>query len=91
MMRASTTVLDEPIKVFFWELEDFQAIAFTPFPALFFVGPFVAFGSAIVAGIVVYYVKKGKPSGALRHLAHWLGLWPIAGVLPAYPQRYAPY
>ena len=90
MWTPCTTVLDEPIKVFFWDLEDFQVLGFAPFPALFLVGPYLAFGGAVVAGIVVYHVKKGKPSGALRHLLHWLDLWRIPGVLPAHPLRYAP-
>jgi len=74
--------------VVFWEVQDAQVLAISPFVLQFVVGPKWAFGGILVLAIVTYLLKRGKPSGALLHLLHHWGLWYLPGVLGSYPQRY---
>ena len=94
MWTPASTVLDEPIIVLFWEYQDFQIILVTPFLLQIALGPFLAFGGTVLAGILIYLLKRGKPSGALLHLLHSWELFPcgpwgkLPGVLSPHPQRY---
>jgi type IV conjugative transfer system protein TraL len=91
LWSACTNVIDEPLKIFFWELEDFQIIWTLPFVLNFVTGGALALGIAVVVAVLVYRLKRGKPSGALWHALHWLQLVPQAGLLPPYTRRYSPW
>jgi hypothetical protein len=86
--KPSCIVIDEPIMVVFWEVQDAQWLMYGPIVAQFLVGPFWAFGGALVLALVTYFLKRGKPSGALLHLLHHWGFWHCPGVYGSYPQRY---
>jgi hypothetical protein len=74
--------------VLFWEVQDFQILVLSAFVLPLFIGPFWAFGGALAVALGTYFLKRGRPSGALLHLLHYWGFWWLPGVLGSYPQRY---
>jgi hypothetical protein len=81
-------VLDEPIIVAFWEVQDAQILVLSPFVLQFLIGPAWAFGGMTLLAIATYFLKRGRPSGALLHFLHHWGFWSLPGVLGSTPQRY---
>lgn len=90
MRTPCTVVLDSPVKILFWEFEEFFLFTGSPFVGLHLIGPGLAFGGAGVLALLSYVIKRGKPQGALFHLLHreLAPLISLPGILPPQPQRY---
>jgi len=82
-------VLDEPVKIFGLEPEDFGLVTATPLLACLFFDAVASFGCAALLGAVLYLSKRGRPPGALLHSLHGLELTRLPGLLRPTPQRYS--
>jgi len=82
-------VLDEPVKIFGLEPEDFAVVAAMPLVLAFLFDALVSFGLAGILGGALYFAKRGRPPGALLHTLHSLELTRIPGLLGPKRQRYS--
>jgi len=89
MWTPCPMVLDEPVKIFGLEPEDFGLVTVTPLLAGVVLDALASFGCAAVLGTVLYLCKRGKPPGALLHALHGLELTRVPGLLGPKRQRYS--
>jgi len=82
-------VLDEPVKIFGLDVEDFGLVAATPLLACVVLDAVASFGCAAVLGAVLYLSKRGRPPGALLHSLHALEITRLPGLLRPRRQRYS--
>ena len=91
MWVSSPVVLDEVVKILVFELEDVGAIVGVWLIAnLWWDGILLPMGAGALTGAGLYYLKRGKPAGALVHLVHRLQLTLLVG-LPGLPGLMRPY
>ncbi len=89
MWTPCPMVLDEPVKIFGLEPEDFGVVAATPLLACLFVDAGASFGCAAMLGAALYLSKRGRPPGALLHSLHGLEMTRLPGLLRPTRQRYS--
>ena len=92
MWMSSPVVLDEPIKIYVFELDDVGVVT-----GVFLLanrmadGILTAFLAMSLAGAGLYLIKRGKPRGALLHLLHRLELMRLPGLMAPRRKRYDPW
>jgi len=91
MWTPCPQVLDEPVKIFGLEIEDFTAVALTPMLAGLFLESWQSFACAGVLGVGLYRSKRGRAPGALLHRAHQWELVRLPGILSPRPTTYSPW
>jgi len=96
MWTPGSPVLDEPITKFGFALEDWCILVVVLIGGFFvlptsILGRVAALGLTVVAGVGVYFGKRGKPPGAIFHWLH-IKVWPwLPGVFSSHlNQRYGP-
>lgn len=91
MWVEGPTQLDTPILVFGFEIEDLAALMGVMLLAsLFFEGMAGVCVVTAAAGLVLKRLKRGRPPGALIHVAHQLELIRIPGAIRPRPRRCSP-
>lgn len=93
MWKKCRSVFDEPVMILVWEWEE-VGLAFGVFlVGQFLLGPVVSTGIAGVILGATYFLKKGKPAGAVVHWMHRVRFpfFRLPGVLPAQPHPYGPW
>ena len=89
MWTPCPLVLDEPVKIFGLEPDDFAIVAGLPLVLAFFFDALASFGLTALLGAALYFAKRGRPPGALLHTLHGLELTHMPGILGPKPQRYS--
>ncbi len=85
------THLDTPVLVFGFEVEDLGAMmGVMLLSSFFFEGMAGVCVVTLCAGLLVRRLKRGRPPGALIHLAHHLELIRIPGAVKPKARRYSP-
>jgi hypothetical protein len=89
MWAECPRVLDVPVKILGFEIEDFAAVAVSPLFLSFACDAMLSFALAGALGAAVYLSKRGRPQGALLHTLHALELLKLPGVLGPREKRYS--
>ena len=91
MWVEGPTQLDTPVLVFGFEVEDLAAMmGVMLLSSLLFEGMAGVCVVTVSAGLLVKRLKRGRPPGALIHLAHQLELIRIPGAVKPRAKRYSP-
>ena len=91
MWVEGPTQLDTPVLVFGFEVEDLAAMmGVMLLSSLLFEGMAGVCVVTVCAGLLVKRLKRGRPPGALIHVAHQLELIRIPGAIRPRAQRYSP-
>jgi hypothetical protein len=91
MWTECPVVLDEPVKIFGIEPEDFALVAITPILGSLVFDALGSFACGASLGLGMYFAKRGKPPGFLLHLLHRLELARLPGICAPRRQRYSPW
>jgi hypothetical protein len=91
MWTNCPVVLDEPVKIFGLEPEDFALVGVAPLLASLVLDALGSFGCGAAVGLAFYCAKRGKPPGALLHGLHRLELTRLPGLCSPRRQRYSPW
>ena len=91
MWTDCPTVLDDPVKVVGLDLLDVGLVAFAPLVLSCGVSTGWCFAGAGLLGAALYFVKRGKPPGALAHALHTLEFIKLPGILSPHRQTYTPW
>lgn len=91
MWTPCPQTLDEPVKVFGLEPEDFAVMLAVPAAASLAIDVLLSCGCGVLVGLVMYFGKRGRPPGALLHMLHDYGIVQLPGILPATEQTYSPW
>ena len=90
MWVEGPTQLDTPVLVLGFEVEDFAAMmGVMLLSSIFFDGMVGVCVLTASAGLLLKRLKRGRPPGALVHLAHQLELVRIPGAVRPKPRRYS--
>ena len=91
MWVEGPTQLDTPVLVFGFEVEDLAAMmGVMLLSSLLFEGMAGVCVVTVSAGLLLKRLKRGRPPGALIHLAHQLELIRIPGAVRPRVRRYSP-
>ena len=91
MWVEGPTQLDTPVLVFGFEVEDLAAMmGVMLLSSLLFEGMAGVCVVTVSAGVLVKRLKRGRPPGALIHVAHQLELIRIPGAVKPRAKRYSP-
>lgn len=91
MWVEGPTQLDTPVLVFGFEVEDLAAMmGVMLLSSLLFEGMAGVCVVTVCAGLVLKRLKRGRPPGALIHVAHQLELIRIPGAVRPRARRYSP-
>ena len=91
MWVEGPTQLDTPVLVFGFEVEDLAAMmGVMLLSSLLFEGMAGVCVVTVSAGLLLKRLKRGRPPGALIHLAHQLELIRIPGAVKPRARRYSP-
>ena len=91
MWVEGPTQLDTPVLVFGFEVEDLAAMmGVMLLSSVLFEGMAGVCVVTVSAGLLVRRLKRGRPPGALIHLAHQLELIRIPGAVRPRARRYSP-
>lgn len=88
MWRPCIVVFDETIMLLLWEWDEALLFLGVFFLGQFVLGPFVSGGVALALALLTYYLKRGKPAGAVLHWLHRADIYHLPGVLPLTEARY---
>jgi hypothetical protein len=84
-------VLDEPVKIFGFEIEDFALVSCVPLLASLVWDAPGSFGCAAALAAVLYFSKRGRPAGDVFHTLHSLELLRLPGILGPRTHVYSPW
>jgi len=91
MWVEGPTQLDTPVLVFGFEVEDLAAMmGVMLLSSLLFEGMAGVCVVTVCAGLLLRRLKRGRPPGALIHVAHQLELIRIPGAVRPRERRYSP-
>ena len=91
MWVEGPTQLDTPVLVFGMEVEDLAALmGVMLLSSLLFEGMAGVCVVTVCAGVVLKRLKRGRPPGALIHVAHQLELIRIPGAVKPKVRRFSP-
>ena len=91
MWVEGPTQLDTPVLVFGFEVEDLAAMmGVMLLSSLLFEGMAGVCVVTVGGGLLLRRLKRGRPPGALIHLAHQLELIRIPGAVRPRARRYSP-
>ena len=91
MWVEGPTQLDTPVLVFGFEVEDLAAMmGVMLLSSLLFEGMAGVCVVTVCAGLLLRRLKRGRPPGALIHVAHQLELIRIPGAVRPKARRYSP-
>lgn len=91
MWIKCTTILDEPDKVGPFELIDVLLLLAVFMVITFFSDVFFGLTVTVALLAALYYLKRGKPPGALQHWLHAMEFVKLPGFLSPRRKRYGPY
>ena len=91
MWIKCTTILDEPDKVGPFEVIDALLMLMFFLIVTFFSDIFLGLAATGGALGALYYLKRGRPPGALQHWLHAMEFIRLPGFLSPRRKRYGPY
>jgi hypothetical protein len=82
--------LNNTSKILGLELSDCLAVTLTPVLVSGWVDTLESFGCGALVGVALYFLKRGKPPGALLHTLHSVECGKLPGVLGPVSYTYSP-